>query len=109
MLNYAKENRATALIHRVACLEGQEITIHVGDEPTGFLPREIYDTFAPSDALALECDPEALYELTEEKQQEVNDILARKDEINAELLKIQEEYEKENGSIPVDEEALYRK
>ena len=31
-------------------------------------------------------------ELTEEEQQEVNDILARKDEINAELLKIQEEY-----------------
>ena len=31
-------------------------------------------------------------DLSEEEIQEVNDILARKDEINAELAKIQEEY-----------------
>jgi uncharacterized protein YbaP (TraB family) len=66
--------------------------------------RELYDLWCAGDEAALtekirENDPWEISEddfdmedLTEEEIQEVNDILARKDEINAELAKIQEEY-----------------
>ena len=40
-------------------------TIHVGDERTAYLPEEIYNAFAASDALALECDSEAFDEQVE--------------------------------------------
>ena len=43
-------------------------TIHVGDERTGFLPQEIYDAFAASDALALEIDSEAFDAQMEEDE-----------------------------------------
>ena len=41
-------------------------TIHVGDVRTGFLPQELYDAFAASDALALEVDNEAFDKKLEE-------------------------------------------
>ena len=63
------ENKATPLFYHVTGEKGQEMwllgTIHVGDERTGFLPQEIYDAFAASDALALECDSEAFDEQME--------------------------------------------
>ena len=64
------ENKATPLFYHVTGENGQEMwllgTIHVGDERTGWLPQEIYDAFAASDALALECDSEAFDKLLEE-------------------------------------------
>ena len=63
------ENKATPLFYHVTGEKGQEMwlfgTIHVGDERTGFLPEEIYNAFAASDALALECDSEAFDEQME--------------------------------------------
>ncbi len=57
------ENKATPLFYHVTGPEGQEMwllgTIHVGDTRTGFLPKELYDAFAASDALALEINAEA--------------------------------------------------
>jgi len=62
--------KATPLFYHVTGADGQEMwllgTIHVGDERTGFLPQEIYDAFAASDALALEFDSEAFEEAMEE-------------------------------------------
>lgn len=63
------ENKATPLFYHVTGENGQEMwllgTIHVGDERTGFLPEEIYNAFAASDALALECNSEAFDEQME--------------------------------------------
>ena len=72
----APETQATPLFYHVTGENGQQMwllgTIHVGDSRTGFLPQEIYDAFAASDALALEMDSEAFTEATEkdEKLQE---------------------------------------
>lgn len=67
--------KASPLFYHVTGEEGQELwlfgTIHVGDERTAYLPEEIYDAFAASDALALECDTEAF-----EQQLEEDDALA---------------------------------
>lgn len=64
------EVKPTPLFYHVTGENGQEMwllgTIHVGDERTAYLPKEIYDAFAASDALALECDTEAFDELVEE-------------------------------------------
>ena len=64
------ENKATPLFYHVTGENGQEMwlfgTIHVGDERTGYLPEEIYNAFAASDALALECNSEAFHEQVEE-------------------------------------------
>lgn len=64
------ENKATPLFYHVTGEDGQEMwllgTIHVGDERTAYLPEEIYNAFAASDALALECDTEAFDEQVEE-------------------------------------------
>ena len=64
------EQKATPLFYHVTGDNGQEMwllgTIHVGDERTAYLPQEIYDAFAASDALALECDTEAFDEQMEE-------------------------------------------
>ena len=64
------DTQATPLFYHITGAEGQELwllgTIHVGDERTGFLPQEIYDAFAASDALALEFDSEAFEEAMEE-------------------------------------------
>ncbi len=56
-----KENEgATPLLYHVTGADGQEMwlfgTIHVGDDRTGSLPQELYDAFAASDALAIECN-----------------------------------------------------
>ena len=48
-------------------------TIHVGDERTAYLPQEIYNAFAASDALAIECDTKAF-----DKQVEEDDKLSEK-------------------------------
>lgn len=57
------ENKATPLFYKVTNSKGHTIwllgTIHVGDNRTGFLPQEIYDALAASEALAVEFDTEA--------------------------------------------------
>jgi len=74
----APENKATPLFYHVTGEDGQEMwllgTIHVGDERTGFLPQEIYDAFAASDALALEFDSEAFEKASEEDEELQEDI-----------------------------------
>ena len=64
------ETKATPLFYHVTGENGQEMwllgTIHVGDERTAYLPEEIYNAFAASDALALECDSEAFDKQVEE-------------------------------------------
>jgi uncharacterized protein YbaP (TraB family) len=70
-------------------------TIHVGDERTGYLPKEIYDAFAASDALALECDTEAFDELVEEDDElseEVSNHYFYSDGTTIESLMEEEEY-----------------
>lgn len=75
------EQKATPLFYHVTGENGQEMwlfgTIHIGDERTGYLPQEIYDAFAASDALALECDSETFdkqVEEDEELQEEVSNL-----------------------------------
>ncbi len=72
--------KAKPLFYHVTGADGQEMwllgTIHIGDERTGYLPQEIYDAFAASDALALECDTEAFdkqMEADEELQKQVSE------------------------------------
>lgn len=66
------ENKATPLFYHVTGEDGQEMwlfgTIHVGDNRTAYLPQPIYDAFAASDALAIECDTEAFDEQMEEDE-----------------------------------------
>ncbi|MBR5570398.1 MAG: TraB/GumN family protein [Oscillospiraceae bacterium] len=65
----APEQTAQPLFYHVTGENGQEMwlfgTIHIGDERTAYLPQEIYDAFAASDALALEFDVEAFEEQVE--------------------------------------------
>jgi len=75
------EEKATPLLYHVTGPNGQEMwlfgTIHVGDARTGFLPQEIYDAFAASDALAIECNTTAFEEQLEEDDElseEVSDF-----------------------------------
>lgn len=60
------ETKTTPLFYHVTGEDGQEMwlfgTIHVGDARTAYLPQEIYDAFAASDALALEFDSTAFEE-----------------------------------------------
>ena len=66
------ENKATPVFYHVTGENGQEMwllgTIHVGDRRTAYLPQEIYDAFAASDALAIECDTKAFDEQVEEDE-----------------------------------------
>lgn len=68
------ETQATPLFYHVTGTDGQEMwllgTIHVGDARTAYLPQQIQDAFAASDALALECDTKAF-----EDEMESNDAL----------------------------------
>ena len=69
-----KENEgATPLLYHVTGEGGQEMwlfgTIHVGDDRTGSLPKELYDAFAASDALAIECDTDAFDEQLDEDEE----------------------------------------
>ncbi len=54
---------ATPLFYKVTGPNGQELwllgTIHVGDDRNCYLPQKIWDAFDSSDALAVECDPDA--------------------------------------------------
>ena len=63
------EQKAKPLFYHVTGTDGQEMwlfgTIHIGDVRTGYLPQEIYDALAASDALALECDNELFEKLSE--------------------------------------------
>ena len=73
-----KENEgATPLLYHVTGADGQEMwlfgTIHVGDDRTGSLPQELYDAFAASDALAIECNTKEF-----DKQVEKDDALSEK-------------------------------
>lgn len=55
--------KATPVFYKVTGEGGKQMwllgTIHVGDERTAFLPQEIYDAFASSDALAVEFETES--------------------------------------------------
>ena len=66
------ENKATPVFYHVTGEDGQEMwllgTIHVGDARTAYLPQEIQDAFAASDALAIECDTKAFEEQVEEDE-----------------------------------------
>ena len=70
------EDKATPLLYHVTGADGQEMwlfgTIHVGDSRTGFLPQELYDAFAASDALAIECNNTAF-----EEQLKTDDALSQ--------------------------------
>ena len=72
LLPAADADAPTPLFYHVTGDEGQEMwllgTIHVGDERTAYLPEEIYNAFAASDALALECDTEAFEDQIEEDE-----------------------------------------
>ncbi len=63
------ETKPTPLFYHVTGEDGQELwligTIHVGDDRTGYLPQEIFDALAASDALAVEFDGEAFDEALE--------------------------------------------
>ena len=93
------ENKATPLFYHVTGEDGQEMwllgTIHVGDERTAYLPEEIYNAFAASDALALECNSEAFDEQMEEDDklsQEVSSLYFFSDGTTVESLMEAEEY-----------------
>lgn len=61
--------KATPLFYKVTGSNGQQMyllgTIHVGDVRNEYLPQEIKDAFAASDALAVECDTDAFFEKVE--------------------------------------------
>lgn len=63
------QTKATPLLYRVTGENGQQMylmgTIHAGDNKTAYLPDEVYEAFAQSDALAVEVDVIALEEQTE--------------------------------------------
>ena len=64
---------ATPLLYHVTGENGQEMwlfgTIHVGDSRTGALPQELYDAFASSKALAIECDTDTFDKQVEEDEE----------------------------------------
>ena len=74
------ENKATPVFYHVTGENGQEMwllgTIHVGDARTAYLPQEIYDAFAASDALAIECDTKAFDEQVEEDEALAEEVSA---------------------------------
>ena len=74
------EEKATPVFYHVTGPDGQELwllgIIHVGDDRTGYLPREIYDAFEDADALAVECNTrtfEDMMEADESLQSAVSD------------------------------------
>lgn len=94
------EQKAAPLFYHVTGENGQEMwllgTIHVGDERTGFLPQEIYDAFAASDALAMEIDSDAFdeqIENDEDLQQKVSEAYYYQDGTQVSDLLDEELYE----------------
>lgn len=73
------EVKATPLFYHVTGENGQEMwlfgTIHIGDERTAYLPQEIYDALASSDALALEFYSERFDEQME-NDEELSDAVS---------------------------------
>ena len=63
------ENKATPLFYKVTGADGQQMwllgTIHVGDNRTAYLPKEITDALEGSDALALEIDADSFTDRVE--------------------------------------------
>lgn len=113
------ENPATPLFYHVTGPDGQEMwlfgTIHIGDNRTGYLPQEIYDALASSDALALECDTEGFdeqYEEDEELQELVSDAYyysdgtTIQDHIETELYDIAVKYMKATGNWNMNSDYL---
>ena len=93
------ENKPTPLFYHVTGENGQEMwllgTIHVGDERTNFLPEEIYNAFAASDALALEINSKAFDKQLEEDDDlssEVSNYYYFSDGTTIESLMEEEEY-----------------
>ena len=113
------ETMATPLFYHVTGADGQEMwllgTIHVGDERTGFLPQEIYDAFAASDALALEIDSEAFdlqLEQDDDLQSKVSDAYyysdgtTAKDLLDEEIYEIAVKFMKATGNYTEDTDYL---
>ncbi len=107
----APEEKATPLFYHITGEDGQEMwllgTIHVGDERTAYLPQEIYDAFAASDALALEIDSEAFEKQSEEDeeiQSQISDAYyygdgtSTKDHVGEELYEDALKYMKASGN-----------
>ena len=110
---------ATPLFYHVTGPDGQEMwlfgTIHIGDNRTAYLPQEIYDALASSDALAIECDTEGfdeLYEEDEELQEAVSgayyysDGTTIVDHIDPELYEVALKYMKATGSYNMNADYL---
>jgi len=95
------EKKPTPLFYKVTGKNGQEMwllgTIHIGDERTGYMPKEIKDALAASDALALEVDAEKF-----EAQMETDEEMQKK---------MAAAYFYNDGSMTEDhlDSALYRK
>ena len=104
------EQTPTPLFYHVTGPDGQEMwlfgTIHVGNDASAYLPQEIYDALAASDALAIECDNdgfEELYDSDESIQDAVSDAYyysgsTIQDHIDPELYEIAVKYMKATGS-----------
>ena len=64
------ETKATPLFYKVTGADGQQMwlfgTIHVGDNRTAYLPKEITDALEGSDALALEIDADSFSDRVKE-------------------------------------------
>ncbi len=62
-----RSGEARPLFYHVTAPNGHEMwllgTIHVGDERTAFLPKELYDAFDAAGALAVECDTSVMDDL----------------------------------------------
>ncbi len=106
----APENQATPLFYHVTGKDGQEMwlfgTIHVGDERTSHLPKEIYDAFDASDALAVEFNTRKFEEesSSEENQEMISnayfysDGSVGADHVDKKLAKQAEKYLKAGGN-----------
>ena len=109
------EEKATPLFYHVTGEAGQEMwlfgTIHIGDERTAYLPQEIYDAFAASDALALEFYSEA-FEEKMEKDEKFQDKISKlyfysngsttKDHLDEELYEEAVKYLKASGGYSMN-------
>ena len=105
------EEKAQPLFYHVTGENGQEMwlfgTIHVGDHRTGFLPQEIYDAFAASDALAMEIDDEKFEEQAENDEALQAQVSAAyyytdgsmtENHVDAEVYELAEKYMKASGN-----------
>ena len=94
------EEKPTPLFYHVTGANGQEMwllgTIHVGDAKTAYLPKQIKDAFAASDALAMECDTKAFDEQVENDEklaEQVSALYFYEDGTTLESMLEKEDYE----------------